>query len=323
MTELKEKESETLAPAHTAAAPVKQKRGKFPRRRRTQARQEQQALKQALAQKYGDTGKKPRRGFAGPKEDPPRNEGVQAALLNRQNRKTVAYAFHNAIKNSRANAMLMLLICIVLILFVIAMSRQDTGNFTISLNRRDMAKYGLALSDTASFENATGKLKAEPIADATNISITDLPQDVNTGDGNQNGKNYISYTFYIRNAGKQDADYRWAINVLSSSKHVEEAVRVAVYYNDTPRVVYAKWARDGSDEPDTVPFISEDTVQTASVKDLKSGSSDRYTVVIWLEGDDPDCTDDLIGGSIQLGMDLSVDTEPKATQSIFQKLFGF
>jgi len=28
----------------------------------------------------------------------------------------------------------------------------------------------------------------------------------------------------------------------------------------------------------------------------------KYTVVIWLEGDDPDCTDELIGGHV--GMDF-------------------
>ena len=26
----------------------------------------------------------------------------------------------------------------------------------------------------------------------------------------------------------------------------------------------------------------------------------KYTVVIWLEGDDPDCTDELIGGNMGL-----------------------
>ena len=30
----------------------------------------------------------------------------------------------------------------------------------------------------------------------------------------------------------------------------------------------------------------------------------KYTVVIWLEGDDPDCTNDLIGAHIGLQMDF-------------------
>ena len=37
----------------------------------------------------------------------------------------------------------------------------------------------------------------------------------------------------------------------------------------------------------------------------------KYTVVIWLEGDDPDCTDELIGGhaGLQMGFELIEETE--------------
>lgn len=308
------------AQSETPGTPKKTKEKALPRRTHTMGeRKQRQELKRALHEKYA---KKQQDGTSDPQPAPER-ERIQAALLQRQNRKTVAYAFRNAIKNSRVNTLIMLLVCIVLILFVVATARQDLGNFTISLNRRDMAKYGLSLSESTDFGDATDRLKAQPLDDATNISITDLPADVSGTDGGNNGKNYISYTFYIRNEGKQDADYRWAINVLSVSKNVDEAVRVAVYYNDTERVVYAKPAQNGGAEPGTVPFVTGDTVQLASVKQLKTGSADRYTVVIWLEGDDPDCVDALIGGTIRLGMNLSVDEEPKATQSIFEKLFGF
>ena len=32
----------------------------------------------------------------------------------------------------------------------------------------------------------------------------------------------------------------------------------------------------------------------------------KYTVVIWLEGDDPDCTNELIGGHLGLEMYMSM-----------------
>ena len=38
----------------------------------------------------------------------------------------------------------------------------------------------------------------------------------------------------------------------------------------------------------------------------------KYTVVIWLEGDDPECTDDLIGGHLGLQMQYALDEEEKA-----------
>ena len=38
------------------------------------------------------------------------------------------------------------------------------------------------------------------------------------------------------------------------------------------------------------------------IKDFKPLDLDRYTIVVWLEGDDPDCTDPLIGGELKMHM---------------------
>ena len=38
---------------------------------------------------------------------------------------------------------------------------------------------------------------------------------------------------------------------------------------------------------------------------FKVGDIDKYTIVIWVEGDDPECTDDLIGGEIKMHMTLT------------------
>lgn len=48
------------------------------------------------------------------------------------------------------------------------------------------------------------------------------------------------------------------------------------------------------------PFVS-DTVVTADTREnMQVGEVHKYTVVLWLEGDDPDCTNDLIGGHFGL-----------------------
>ena len=39
---------------------------------------------------------------------------------------------------------------------------------------------------------------------------------------------------------------------------------------------------------------------------FKSKDKDKYTVVIWLEGNDPDCVDDIIGGTLKLSMDFKI-----------------
>ena len=39
-------------------------------------------------------------------------------------------------------------------------------------------------------------------------------------------------------------------------------------------------------------------------KEMKPGDIDRYTVVIYLEGEDPECVDAIIGGEIKLNMEF-------------------
>ena len=39
-------------------------------------------------------------------------------------------------------------------------------------------------------------------------------------------------------------------------------------------------------------------------KDFKVGDIDKYTIVIWVEGDDPECKNNLIGGEIKMHMNL-------------------
>ena len=40
-------------------------------------------------------------------------------------------------------------------------------------------------------------------------------------------------------------------------------------------------------------------------KDFKPGDVHKYTVVIWIEGNDPQCDDDIIGGEVKMHMRLT------------------
>ena len=41
------------------------------------------------------------------------------------------------------------------------------------------------------------------------------------------------------------------------------------------------------------------------------GNVDKYTIVIWMEGDDPECVDSIIGGSVQFSMRIDADYDDK------------
>ena len=49
-------------------------------------------------------------------------------------------------------------------------------------------------------------------------------------------------------------------------------------------------------------------------KDFKTGTSDKYTVVIWIEGNDKECVDAIRGGHVRMNMIFStIDDEESSS----------
>ncbi len=206
----------------------------------------------------------------------------------------------------RLHLILLAMMLTVAILFITAFMQEKMGNFTINLNRLELYRKGVSISDSGNFENATARLTANTVQDATNMSIDDLPDNIDEIDGNHNGKNYMAYTYYVRNAGKEDLGYIAQITLDSCAKGAEEAVRVAVWHNGE-RIVYAEPSADGTPEDGCTNFESDTVVCTYEEPDFLVGNVDRYTIVIWMEGDDPECVDSIIGGSVEFSMDIKGD----------------
>ena len=206
----------------------------------------------------------------------------------------------------RMHLLLLGLLLAVAVLFIAAFAQEKMGNFTINLNRLERYRKGISIADNGNFDGATARLVANTVQDATNISIDDIPTDVDDVDGGHNGKNYMAYTYYVRNAGKEDLGYIASITLDSCAKGAEKAVRIAVYQNGE-RIVYAAPADDGGTEDGCENFLSDKIVCQYENKDFLVGNVDRYTIVIWMEGDDPDCVDAIIGGSVQFSMSIDAD----------------
>lgn len=202
------------------------------------------------------------------------------------------------------------------LLFALSFMQENMGNFTINLNRLELFRRGVAIADNGDFKNATARLAADAVSDGTNIAAEDLPDNLDDIDGSHNGKNYVAYTFYIRNAGKTDLDYSANLKIVSASKGVEKAARVRVYRNGEP-TTYAAMAADGKPEPNTEAFKSSKVVTTIEDRNFRVGDVDKYTVVIWLDGDDPECVDKIIGGAVEFGFDFD-SSETDDTSLLFK-----
>ena len=219
------------------------------------------------------------------------------------------------------------------------------GHFTINLTD-EMFKEGFELSDTADFKNPSSRLYGIPVEDAPCISITDLPADINEIDGSHNGRNYFAHTFYIAKRGEGTVDYRFTLSINSESMNASKAIWVMLFMDDQPIIFARENGKTGEAEclpPQDndrfgyreIPFmdngLSEEqyeiidqttkgtyyrliprsfagkkTVTDMLVTDVEEDEQHKYTVVIWLEGDDPDCTNDLIGSHIGMQMDFEL-----------------
>ena len=55
----------------------------------------------------------------------------------------------------------------------------------------------------------------------------------------------------------------------------------------------------------TKKFHSDNIAVLEERKDFAPNDKDKFTLVVWIEGDDPDCIDDLIGGELKMHMDIT------------------
>lgn len=233
-------------------------------------------------------------------------------------------------------------------LFLLAAVTQMRGHFTVNLSQK-MFREGFTLSETKDFENPVSQLFAESAEDVPCISVRQIPADINSGDGDKSDT-YFAYTFYLRNEGDSTVGYEWNIELNSESLNVSEAAWVMIFEDDE-MTVFAHAREDGSQEalpamddttrgyPDmeifhslkdptqyekiktvgersyyrVIPqnFQSDDIITSGVREHMLPMETHRYTVVIWLEGDDPDCTDELQGGHLGLSFNAQLVEEKK------------
>lgn len=206
---------------------------------------------------------------------------------------------------------------ILLILFLVSLLITKWGDLVIEIDRPAIAK-GIILSETEDFAKKSVTLSAKQQLDVTNITYSWLPVDLDTSqDGEHNGDNYVAYTFYVRNEGLEELKYNATLDITGVAKSADEACRVMVFKNGE-QAIYAKGQYDNREqaETDATKFDSDTVVMTTTTEGFKPQDVDKYTIVIWIEGNDPECIDDIRDGFVRMRMLFQVDDED-ATQSPF------
>ena len=181
----------------------------------------------------------------------------------------------------------------------------DGGRFTVTLDKNLSNRKNIFLAEKIDYKSKIRKLSADTIDYMDNISVDWLPENIDDErDGSHNGDNYVAYTFYVLNTGDETVNYWYEIDVDDTVKRLDEAIRVMVIHNGV-KTIYAKEAANGGAEFGTEKFKNDAVAVLKERKSFKPKTSDKFTIVIYLEGDDPECNNDLLGGEIRMHMDIT------------------
>ena len=221
-------------------------------------------------------------------------------------RRSASEVMKYRVRMKMLSILLVLLLTFTGVVYIAAVLYEQTGSFTVSVDKTEMMKYGLSLSETRDMDRPTSSLNAKISEQMTNIAGETIDENVDMIDGKHNGRNYIAYTFYIQNAGTVEVAYEYQINLSGVTQSLDEAIRLRLYV-DGEATTYAKTRSDGGGaEPNTTEFYSATVIAKQRVDGFEPGEITKFTVVIWIEGNDPDCIDWLIGGELRVDMLMSV-----------------
>ena len=183
------------------------------------------------------------------------------------------------------------LLLFLIFIFIILNVIYKGGRFTVSLDKRLALDSKIVLYEDDEIKEEKRKLEARNLEFMDNISIDWLPQNIdNEANGSHNGEEIINYWY--------------SVIIDDVIKNVDEAARVMVFLNGEKTVYAKKSSYTNEEEPGTKAFYSKDTAVLEQRKFFSPGSIDKFTVVIWLEGDDPECNDNILGGEIKMHMEI-------------------
>lgn len=200
--------------------------------------------------------------------------------------------------------LLLILLLLVLLYFVIGII-YNSGNFSITLDKNLYFNRGLIIYDDPEYKVYRSELLAASPDSFDNVSYKWLPENIDElGGGSHNGKNYLAYTFFLENPGDEVADYWSEVVIDDVIRNVDDAIRIRIYRNGEYQT-YAKLGANGQPENGTIPFQEDKLAVRSHVENFQPGALDRYTIVLWIEGNDPDCTDNILGGEFKVHMDFN------------------
>lgn len=236
------------------------------------------------------------------------------------------------IKRKLAIIIAVLLGLAIIIIYASTVLFTSFGSFTISVKKMDMASYGITLSESIEKYHQIARLNAPPLHEASESRADwiDALKEVDTEQGgSHNGENYMAYTFYTINMGAEHyLTYNYTLRIRSVKNNLDKAIRVRIIVDGEVVGTYGKQEDDGAtplrdyehnrtvDEEgnfiydrspeNQITKFSNDIVTIGEIQNLKPGGYNRFTIILWVEGTDPECDNSVLEGTVRMDLGMSV-----------------
>lgn len=194
---------------------------------------------------------------------------------------------------------------------------QNTGNFVMTVDE-DAYKRGLVISTDPEFSTVFQWLTAEPVEDVRDISYKSIEVDnvLNTNGPYKGEKKYLAFTFYILNSGVETTDVSYNVYITQEINNMSKAIRFLLITDGNSATDYDTFKMYMSPDekhheyPKTYPtasyFADNKTICNEVIKGLRPQQVKKISIMMWLEGEDPDCVIELFGSKIKLEMDFAI-----------------
>ena len=198
------------------------------------------------------------------------------------------------------------------------------GNFVINVG--SSSDVNLALSAHEDLSGQTNRLAYSALMALSDTTYQDLPEDISgKGLGNisdtANGE-YMAYSFYLINNSDRSVDCDFSMELLDTVGDPLGLMRVMLIEEDNGTFfdgnrIYALAEQDTEalqrefEKYNCKMYSTEDFLMDESkifsiiLRDFEAGAARRFTILIWLEGCDPDCDNAHLGSRAKLQVDIT------------------
>lgn len=211
-------------------------------------------------------------------------------------------------------ALLLLVIILYLLFYFFSLEGDgDKGDFTVMIN--EGSRNMISLSEYEDFDAAAVVLVGTSQHDMWHCTREWIPEDIQEqSEGGAHSSvepSYLAYTFHLKNIYDYDVVYTYDLDLVEeyvpSDLRALEALRIMII-KDGEKVVWADapYVKDGVTEEIT-EFLGEEELIKVSGITIEPGDIDKYTVVMWFEGWDEECVNDIFESKLKFKMDFGVE----------------